>query len=87
MHVLSGGIYAVEQCDHKADRPGRSGKKKADELWASADVRNSLALCYDRKAFLYQVRPDIMPYDYLSETEMCLWSYYYADMNEKRNSL
>lgn len=43
-----------------------------------------MALCYDRKAFLYQVRPDIMPHDYLSETEMILWSYWYEELNAKK---
>jgi hypothetical protein len=32
---------------------------------------------------LYEARPDIMPYDYLSEMEMCLWEKYYEKINSK----
>lgn len=39
-------------------------------------MRASLALCYANHSFLYQARPDLIPYGFLSETEMYLWAEY-----------
>lgn len=43
-------------------------------------MRNSLALCYEKKMFLYEARPDIAPYGFLSDLEMFLWEKYYATL-------
>jgi len=32
---------------------------------------------------LYEVRPDIMPFDYVSDVEMILWGKYYETLNQK----
>lgn len=37
----------------------------------------SLALCAQRGKFLYEARPDIVPFDYLSNLELHLWELYY----------
>jgi len=42
-------------------------------------------LCHDKGAWLFQVRPDIMPYDHLSDLEMQLWILFHKDRNERFN--
>ena len=32
------------------------------------------------KSYLYEVRPDIMPYGFLSDLEMELWERYYSEL-------
>ncbi len=46
-------------------------------------MRNSLALCHDMKAFLFEARPDLMPYGFLSDLELELWGRYYDEMNSR----
>lgn len=36
-------------------------------------------MCEIRGAFLFQVRPDIFPEGYLTETELILWGKYYKE--------
>lgn len=43
-------------------------------------MRNALALCYDKKKFLYEACPDIMPYGYLSDLEQLLWEKFYESI-------
>jgi len=43
-------------------------------------VRTALALAYDKKAFLFQVRPDLFPEGYLTPVEAGLWELFYKDL-------
>jgi len=45
-----------------------------------------LSLCYERKRFLYEARPDLFPAGYLTNTEMELWGMYYDHIEKKRKS-
>jgi len=45
-----------------------------------------LALCYERKRFLYEALPDLFPAGYLTQTEMELWGMYYKYLKKKRKS-
>jgi hypothetical protein len=36
------------------------------------------------KSYLYEVRPDIMPYGFLSDLEMELWERYYETLKTKK---
>jgi hypothetical protein len=40
-------------------------------------------LCYQRGRFLYEVRPDIMPYGFLTPLETELWADYYKALKDK----
>lgn len=37
-----------------------------------------------RGRFLYEIRPDIFPYDHLTRDEMRLWELYYEDKERKQ---
>jgi len=76
-------FYEITNMILKLTGRGSEVKRDAKALWADADIRASLALCYDKKTYLYQVRPDIMPYDYLSDLEILLWDLFYADLQKK----
>ena len=49
-------------------------------------MKASLALCYARGRFLYEVRPDIFPEGYLTDTEIELWGNYYDELEQTRKS-
>lgn len=76
-------FYEITTAILKITGKGSEVKRKASNLFADIDVKNSLSLCFDKKTYLYQIRPDIMPYDYLSDMEMELWEMFYAEMKEK----
>lgn len=40
-------------------------------------------LCDFRGHFLFEVRPDVFPQGYLTETELALWAMYYKNKNTK----
>ncbi len=42
-----------------------------------------MAMCHQRGAFLYQIRPDVMPYGFLTDLEIELWEMFYTEMNKK----
>jgi len=41
-----------------------------------------LALCAQRGKFLYEVRPDLVPFDHLSNLELHLWELYYESQKQ-----
>jgi len=43
-------------------------------------VRNSLALCHDKKCFLYEARPDLFPQGFVTQVEIALWSKFYEGL-------
>jgi hypothetical protein len=45
-----------------------------------------MTLCYDRGRFLYEVRPDIFPEGYLTDTEIALWGEYYDELAQHRKA-
>lgn len=46
-------------------------------------VRASMTLCNINHSFLYQARPDLMPYGFLSDLELMLWAEFF-DNQEAR---
>ena len=44
-----------------------------------------MTLCESRHRFLFEVRPDLFPEGYLTDTEVELWGMFY-DEREKRSS-
>jgi hypothetical protein len=36
-----------------------------------------------KNAYLYEARPDIVPYGFVSDLEMELWELYYEELNRK----
>ena len=46
-------------------------------------MRCSLILCHELHRPLFEMRPDICPYDYLSPLEMHLWELFYEDRNAR----
>jgi len=40
-------------------------------------------LCHLRNSYLYEARPDIVPYGFCSDLEMELWELYYKDLIRK----
>lgn len=51
-------------------------------LWRDVAVRESMALCAANHSFLFQARPDLLPQQYLTETELFLWSFHYEQMKK-----
>ncbi len=49
-------------------------------------MRASLSLCYQKGRFLYEVRPDLFPYGFLSMEEILLWERYYRWLDEVKGS-
>jgi len=41
-----------------------------------------LSLCYHHRAFLFQVRPDIITQGYLTDDELELWGRFFEDLRE-----
>ncbi len=66
--------------DPSADREGASAGK-TEALWRDDGVRASLALCHARGRFLFEVRPDVFPEGYLTDTEIELWARYLESMS------
>lgn len=62
---------------------GAEIKLQAPSLFKDPAIRESLALCYEKKTYLYQVRRDLMPYDYLSDLEIELWGMFYEELKNK----
>ena len=46
-------------------------------------VQGALALCHQKQKFLYEVIPEFLPYNNLTEVEMSLWGKWYQKMKEK----
>lgn len=49
-------------------------------------MRAALELGHARGKMLYELRPDIMPYGYLTPKELELWGHFYKDLKERRNN-
>ena len=47
-------------------------------------MRNSLSLCYEKKKFLYEARPDLFPQGFVTQVEMSLWAKFYEGLNTKK---
>ena len=45
-----------------------------------------MALCHEKKKFLYEARPDIFPEGYLTYLEQQLWDLYYMEIKERRDN-
>jgi len=41
-------------------------------------------LCAERGRFLFEVRPDVFPEGWLTETETAVWGLYYAEREAQR---
>ena len=57
-------------------------------LWRDPTVRASLAMSFDHlgkspRRFLFEIRPDIFPEGYLTETEIELWGIYLESLPKK----
>jgi len=46
-------------------------------LWGSSHVQVALALCHRKDKFLFEVIPDYLPYNRLTEVEIELWKRFY----------
>lgn len=44
-------------------------------------VRAAMALCHINHSFLYEVRPDLFPYGFLTDLELQLWGEYFDSKN------
>jgi hypothetical protein len=44
-----------------------------------------MILAESRGRFLYEVRPDLFPYDYLTHDEMLLWEIFYEERKRQRS--
>jgi len=43
-----------------------------------------MILCHERNRFLFEVRPDLLPYGRLTALEQELWGYFYEDLEQRR---
>jgi len=50
-------------------------------LFRHPEIRACLALCHHWGKPLYEVRPDLMPYDHLSPLELTLWGLFFDSLN------
>ena len=44
-----------------------------------------MSLAEQRQRFLYEIRPDIFPQGYLTDTELELWGLFYQEKEAERN--
>ena len=56
-----------------------AGKAKA--LYAEARVKNRLAICHRLQRPLFEMCPDLINADHLTELEVELWALFYDDSN------
>jgi len=47
-------------------------------LYKRPGIRASLWLAYDKKEFLFRIRPDVFPQGFLTHDEIELWNLFYA---------
>jgi len=45
-----------------------------------------MILCYEKKKFLYEARPDLFPYNRLTGTEQKLWDFFYTDLEQRQKN-
>ncbi len=45
----------------------------------------SLMLAHEKKRFLFEIRPDIIPQGFLTDMEMELWGYFYDELIRQKN--
>jgi len=45
-----------------------------------------MTLCHQKGRFLYEVRPDIFPYGFLTRAELELWGLFYDDLNKRHKN-
>ena len=59
-----------------------------EKLWKDPQIKIALHLCSrgigGGQRFLYEVRPDIFPQGFLTQTETELWSLYYQELSEEQ---
>ena len=44
-----------------------------------------MQLADSRNKFLFEIRPDLFPHGYLTDTELEMWELYYQDKQERRD--
>ena len=78
-------FYDIAQAIEILSGKGHDNGKIA-ALWKDPDVQSSLAICHERKRFLFEARPDIIPEGFQTATELGLWALYYEDLADKRKA-
>ena len=81
---------SVLRVDHKGFRVNRYGVGVGgiERLWMDERVRTATALCFgggiSSSRFLFEVLPDLFPYDYLSVVEIGVWSKFLDERNKEK---
>ena len=79
-------VLRADEHDFTIKRPGTNAGK-TEALWRNESVRASLALGHARGRFLFELRPDIFPHGYLTDTEINLWSKYINSIGKKKKEV
>lgn len=49
-------------------------------------VRAAMVLCHINRSFLYEVRPDLFPYGFLTDLEVMLWGEFFDNQEARMKS-